>query len=879
MGIPLRLLMVEDSEDDALLLLREIKRGGYELKDFQRVQNREDMEMALTSQEWDIILSDFAMPQFSGLTALHIYSKYNLDIPFIVISGTIGETTAVEMMRAGAHDYMMKGSLARLLPAVERELKETKVRQAQRQAEEALRQREAILRTAFDNIPFDIWMMNQEGKYFYANPVAEKHWGNTLNKTPEELGLPASVTQGWHETNSRALHGEIVRHDAIYELAGELRYFVDILSPIRDGDQIMGIVGINIDLTEQRLAQQSLAESEERMRALINATPDIICFKDGQGRWLLANEADLKLFELENIDYRGKKDSDLAVFSSFYHDAFMNCEASDEIAWKKEAATRSDETIPLPDGSHKTYDVVKVPLFSPDGSRKGLVVLGRDITERKIAEEALRQSETRYRLLAENSSDVIWTMDFDLHFSYISPAVLQLRGYTPDEVMQQPIEAVISSNSLPLFTDMIEIIKKSQANAIPPAMEIEQPCKDGSTVWTEVLARLMVDDQGKTVGLLGISRNISERKWAEQAVMRSLEQAGMHLKRLTILRNIDRTITSYTGYGEIMDKILNHIVLLSGVDAVALFRPNNHNVLELTEQKGCSPEIFKQQGDSLPARVFLSREAEYIPDSQLAMGQNCFQNQFHSVAALPLIVKEHTKGVVVFLSTPANYFDVDWQEFLQSLSLQIAITIDNSEMLAGMENAHQELALAYEATIEGWSQALELRERETAGHSHRVVAMTLQLSEIMGIPSSDLVHVRRGALLHDIGKMGIPDNILLKPGPLTSEEWVIMRQHPLYAYQLLSGIPYLQQALVIPYSHHEKWDGSGYPQGLAGAAIPLAARIFTVVDVWDALTSDRPYRPAWPQNEVRRYLLEQCGKHFDPQVVDAFLEMKGDEPL
>jgi len=877
--MPLRLLMVEDSEDDALLLLREIKRGGYELTEFQRVQNREDMHAALNRQEWDLILSDFAMPQFSGLTALQIYHEHKLDIPFIVISGTIGETTAVEMMRAGAHDYMMKGSLARLLPAVERELKETGVRQARRKAEEALRQREAILRTAFNNIPFGIWMMNQEGKYFYANPVTEQHWGDIIGKTAEELGLPVEVTAEWQKTNSRALRGEIVSHDAVYELANELRYFVDMLAPIRDGDQIMGIVGINIDLTEQRQAQNKLAENEERLRALINATPDIICFKDGQGRWLLANEAELKLFQLENVDYRGKKDSELGVPGSFYYDAFMASEASDEVAWKKGVTVRGDESIPLPDGGSRTYDVVRVPLFSPDGARKGLVVLGRDITERKHAEEALRQSETRYRLLAENSSDVIWTMDFDLHFTYVSPAVLQLRGYTPEEVMRQPIEEVICPDSLPLFSDLVHMINKNSVNAPTPAMEIEQPCKDGSTVWTEVLARLMVDDHGNTVGLLGISRNISERKWAEQAVMRSLEQTGMHLKRLTILRNIDRTITSYTGYGEIMDKILNHIVALSGVDAVALFRPDRNQVLELATQKGCSAEVFQHRGGDLPGRVFLSREAEYIPDLQLTTGQNGLQKHFRSYAALPLIVKEQTKGVVVFLSTQPYFFDIDWQEFLQSLSLQIAISIDNAEMLAGMEAAHQELALAYEATIEGWSQALELRERETAGHSQRVVSMTLQLAELMGIPSSEMVHVRRGALLHDIGKMGIPDNILLKPGPLTSEEWVIMRQHPLYAYQLLSGIPYLHQALVIPYSHHEKWDGSGYPQGLAAEAIPLAARIFAVVDVWDALTSDRPYRPAWPANEVRRYLLEQRGKHFDPQVVDAFLEMKGDEPL
>ena len=188
------------------------------------------------------------------------------------------------------------------------------------------------------------------------------------------------------------------------------------------------------------------------------------------------------------------------------------------------------------------------------------------------------------------------------------------------------------------------------------------------------------------------------------------------------------------------------------------------------------------------------------------------------------------------------------------------------------EKATTELAQAYDATLEGWSRALELRERETAGHSQRVVQMTLQLAEVFGIKGDELVHIRRGTLLHDIGKLGIPDHILLKPGPLTEEEWEIMRQHPVYSNQLIESIPYLHSALEIPYYHHEWWDGSGYPRGLKGEDIPIAARIFAVVDVWDALISVRPYRSAWSEEQAAQYLKEQAGKHFDPRVVQAFFE-------
>lgn len=182
----------------------------------------------------------------------------------------------------------------------------------------------------------------------------------------------------------------------------------------------------------------------------------------------------------------------------------------------------------------------------------------------------------------------------------------------------------------------------------------------------------------------------------------------------------------------------------------------------------------------------------------------------------------------------------------------------------------RELSDAYEATLEGWSNALELRERETAGHSKRVVELTLAICRELQISEEELIHIQRGALLHDIGKMGIPDNILLKPGSLSPDEWVVMRQHPLYAFQLLSKIPFLTPALDIPYYHHERWNGSGYPEGRKGEEIPLAARVFAIVDVWDALISNRPYRPAWTEEAAMNYILDNSGVLFEPGIVEIF---------
>jgi putative two-component system response regulator len=224
-------------------------------------------------------------------------------------------------------------------------------------------------------------------------------------------------------------------------------------------------------------------------------------------------------------------------------------------------------------------------------------------------------------------------------------------------------------------------------------------------------------------------------------------------------------------------------------------------------------------------------------------------------------------GADDFISKPFDRFE------LRARLIGITRLNRYQKLLQERENlqmANKRLTDAYEATIEGWSHAMDLRDRETEGHSRRVTELSIKLAQAMGMSEEEIVHLRHGALLHDMGKIGVPDSILHKPDSLTDEEWAVMREHPKFAYDMLNSIEYLREALEIPYFHHEKWDGSGYPQGLKGEQIPLAARIFAVADVWDALTSDRPYRPAWSKEKALSYIRDQSGRHFDPKVVDLF---------
>jgi putative nucleotidyltransferase with HDIG domain len=285
--------------------------------------------------------------------------------------------------------------------------------------------------------------------------------------------------------------------------------------------------------------------------------------------------------------------------------------------------------------------------------------------------------------------------------------------------------------------------------------------------------------------------------------------------------------------------------------------------------------------DSLFQEVQTGRRPIILTDAQLDPRFKHWGENFlvHGWMSVPLITRGEVIGYITLDNRKKSAYNQESSSLAQAFANQAAAAIENARLFTGMQRSLEELNLAYESTIEGWSKAMDLRDRETEGHTLRVTEMTLKLAQATGITGEDLVHIRRGALLHDIGKMGVPDRILLKPDRLKDDEWVLMRCHPQYAYDMLSSVPYLRPALAIPYSHHEHWDGKGYPQGLKGEEIPLVARLFAVVDVWDALTSDRPYRPAWTHQEVITYILGLSGIQFDPNIVAKFLELLEEDDL
>jgi HD-GYP domain-containing protein (c-di-GMP phosphodiesterase class II) len=382
-----------------------------------------------------------------------------------------------------------------------------------------------------------------------------------------------------------------------------------------------------------------------------------------------------------------------------------------------------------------------------------------------------------------------------------------------------------------------------------------------------------------------LARSIGDQAAAAIRRLVLREQAGRRLQQLASLSEIDRTIASNFDLRISLNILLKHVIEQLNVDAADVLVLNNHTkALEYASGSGFRSKRI--EGSSQPmdegqaGRALLERQIVKIPNvaasgADFAHPELLKAENIAAYFSVPLITKGQVVGVLEICHRTPLDPNEEWLDFLRTLAGQAAIAIDNVHMFENLQRSTDELELAYDATIEGWSHALDLRDKETEGHTQRVTEGTMNLARSFGLSEAELVQIRWGALLHDIGKMGVPDSILLKPGTLTEDEWVVMRKHPGLAYEMLLPIRYLHGALDIPYCHHEWWDGTGYPRRLKGEEIPLAARIFAVVDVWDALISDRPYRKAWSKEKAREHIEGEAGMHFDAQVVIKFLLGQG----
>jgi putative nucleotidyltransferase with HDIG domain/PAS domain S-box-containing protein len=460
----------------------------------------------------------------------------------------------------------------------------------------------------------------------------------------------------------------------------------------------------------------------------------------------------------------------------------------------------------------------------------------------------------------------------EYRIEYWNLAAEQALGYSLDEAAgKHPSELIFLNESGRQFNEAVAKVEKGQVLT----QALESAARDGTR---RLIKWHFIHWNDEAPSILAVMEN-EDHRYAEIKKQRQRE-------RLNALRIIDTAITGSMDFQTTLNVILQQMMAELKMDAVViLVREPFMSSLKYASGRGLRTNALQYTnlriGEGLAGKAALKKKTFEAPDLQPYL-QYSFERSplfaregFQSYYCVPLIARGEVAGVMESFHRTRFEADAEWLEYFETLGGQAAIAIENAMLFKDLQQSNLDLTMAYDSTLEGWSKALDMRDKDTEGHTLRVTEMTERLAREFQIKEAELVHMRRGAMLHDIGKMGIPDSILLKEGPLSEEEWNIMKRHPELAIDMLSSIAYLRSALDIPYSHHEKWDGTGYPRGLKDKQIPLAARIFAVADVFDALTSDRPYRRAWSIEDALSHIQSEAGRHFDPAVVSAFMRVIG----
>lgn len=666
---------------------------------------------------------------------------------------------------------------------------------------------------------------------------------------------------------------------------------------------------LQTEINERTQIEKALSESERQMQALLASLDDIVVECNAKGVYLHVWTVKEDLLIGPKVDLIGHRVTDILpeeTAQKFLHaiqQVFLT-------------STSTDLEYPLRTPTEERWFSARFNLIkSSRGADSTVCILIRDVTRRKVAESRVLHENARAEALLNIASQLNAQLNLESVYTTVCEAAVRALNTSAATIYlfnaQQNVFEYASGYGFPPNYDKqtkpipAEIYKLLISNAnepyvldiqvVPevfdyvPVLELDMHSITGVNLLRDKqlvgnLALYTFERPAKfTANDLALLQGLADQAVLAIANARLYEDSQRRLQNIQALHRMDMAISGSLELSISLKIILEELTRHLQVDAANIFIMNAYmNTLEFAVGHGFNNPITQKTqirlGDGLTGRIALERQPLHISDElenhlEVQRFNLLAPEKFRGYYGLPLIAKAQVQGVIEIFHRAPLKPDTEWLEFIETIAGQAAIAIENITLFNKLQRSNTELGLAYDITLEGWSRAMDLRDRETEGHTQRVAEMTVQLGQSLGLSDQEIVNARRGALLHDMGKLGIPDSILLKPGKLTDEEWEIMKKHPTYAYEMLSPISYLRPALDIPYCHHEKWDGTGYPRGLKGESIPIAARIFSVADVWDALRSDRPYRKAWSREKVIAYIREHKEDYFDPKVVDAFLSI------
>jgi PAS domain S-box-containing protein len=819
-------LMVEDSEDDALLIIRELKKGGYD-PEHERVETATAMKKALKDKQWDIILCDYKLPKFSGPQAIALLKETNIDIPLIVVSGSIGEDVAIECMRLGAYDYIMKNNLSRLCPAIARELEEAETRGKRKQAEQALLESEEKYRNLVERARDGIGIA-QDGILRYANERLAQISGYSV---VEAIGKPFIYFFAPDEVPKvldrykRRMAGKKVTsvYETVLKHKEGSRIDVEVNAGVVTYEGKHADLVLVRDITERKQAEDALRKSEENFRRSLDDSPLGVRIATAEGETIYANQAVLEIYGYDSIEELKR-----TPLKERY-----TPESYTEFRIRKEKRERGEFgpseykiNIVRKNGEFRYVQVFRKEVIW-NGERQ-LQIIYQDITERKRAEKKLTDSEEKFRMLAESSSFAIMMHQGD-NWIYANRAAQEISGYTEEELCSMHFWDIVH----PDYREMVKQTgySRQQGKVLPRAYEFKIIAKDGVEKWVSLTGN-SIQYEDKPTALISVT-DITERKQSERKLINS-EEKYRHL-----VENSQEGIFQSTADGHyvtVNQAFANILGYDSPEDIMSTVADIGHQIYVHTDDRTKILQIIEKEGS------VKGYEAQFYKKDG---SKTWVSINMHAV--------RDEKGHLLY------YQGID-QDIKEKKDMEI-------ERQENIERLRKSLG----ATINAMAVTVETRDPYTAGHQRRVADLACAIAGEMNMKSEQIEGIRMASMIHDIGKISIPSEILSKPTKLTDLEFSLIKTHSQSGYDILKDIEFPWPVADVVLQHHERMDGSGYPQRLKGENILLDARILAIADVVEAITFHRPYRPALGID----FALEEISRNriilYDADAVDACL--------
>ena len=837
----LRTLMIDDSEDDVLLIIRTLKKGGFNPL-YERIETAAMMKKAIKEKQWDIILCDYKMPKFNAPSAIALLKEANINIPLIIISGTIGEETAIECMRLGAHDYIMKTNLSRLCPAIARELDEVKIRdrknlaESQREAAlELLHQSEEKYRTILENMQESYFEVDFAGNFTFVNDALCRNIGYSKDELLKvnyqhysDKEDSKKVFQAYNKVYKtgeplKELSWQIIRKD------GAKRYIAGSISLKKDASgRKIGFTGIARDITERIQIEDKLRDEEQRFRVLTEQSADIILLINRKGIITYENrvvgdilgydrQARIGASSLENI-HPDDLNHNMDEFKKLFKD--INA-----------PVLQTEIRLRHKDGSWRVFEEMASGL-SRDNVVESVIVNLRDITERKKMEEKLRDEEQLFRALAEQSSDIIILVNREGIITYANPTI-DILGINAEKRIGGNVFERVHPDDLKIITDSFKILF-SDPNAPVQKAEMRIRHADGNWLTLEAMGSSLVRNNVVEAAIVNL-RDITERKRAEEALR------GSEAKYRNIFENAMEGIYQATNEGKFIT-VNDAFARMAGYDSPAELMDD---IKDIGNQLYVHPEDRKRFLQIRKTKGFVNNfEVEFYKKDR---------SIFWVVINARAVMDE--KGKILYT-----------EGLIEDITLR-------KQAEDKLHQSLERLKKAVNTTIQVLVSALEVRDPYTVGHQLRSANLASAIAAEMGLRQEIVERIGMAGSIHDIGKISIPTELLSKPTKLTNIEFSLIKEHPFKGYEMLKDVEPSWPLAEIVYQHHERIDGSGYPRNLKGDEILVESRILAVADVVEAIASHRPYRPAFGVEVALEEIEKNKGVLYDDVVVNACIRL------